>query len=111
MPLNRVLAWCGAIVLTLSCAGAGPPVSISPNALTASSDSAATAFARRLTLWGFTAAQQDSGGTTIIKGSLRLPHGRKLAGHPFGYWADCGKQFAESRQHSRRDADRDLRRG
>lgn len=91
--MTKLFAGCAAIALTLACAGAGPPVQVAPNALRGSSDSVAGAFARQLTLWGFTTAQQDSSGLGVVKGSLRLPHGRKLAGHPFGYWADCGKEL------------------
>src|SRR4051812_31125165 len=85
------------VICSLACAAAGQPADPAPNGLKAPSDSVAAAFDRQLTMWGFTTSQQRSGEATIVRGSIRLPRGRKLAGHGFGYWADCGKELALSR--------------
>jgi hypothetical protein len=96
----KVLAGSGALALSLACAAAPPPVPAAPNRFRASADSAAAAMTRQLALWGFNASQRDSGQTSFISGSLRLPRGQKLAGHQFGYWADCGKELGLSRAYT-----------
>jgi len=96
----KVFVYSGALAVSLACAAAPPPVPAAPNAFRFSADSAAAAMTRQLAVWGFNASQRDSGQTSFISGSLRLPHGQKLAGHPFGYWADCGKELGLSRAYT-----------